>query len=374
MYAVLLAYRPCHRGGDYACHRAGVLGHRAGGAAGVDDVVQQQAAELVAGDDAVFAVGSAHHRAYAVGVGVGADDEVAVHALCQIDREIEALGILGVRALDRREAPVNDHLLLNGVEVLYAEAAQRFGDELVAAAVERGVYYAQVVRDLFDDFLVYRLSHDVFEEYLVSFLADYLDLTLGDSLVKVAGLEAGEDVYRFHLLCDGFGLMGRQLCAVGPVDLVAVIFLGIVACRDVEAGSRAVVQHRKAQLRRRAQRVEEADVYAVCRHDAGRLLGKLHAVETAVVRDDYAAALCVLAVGKDDVCEGLSRVADYVYVHVVQAELHRAAQTCRAEFERGIEAVFYLLLVTGYGIEFLPLFFAECRAVQPALVFFHIGL
>ena len=161
VYAVLLAYRPCHRGGDYACHRAGVLGHRAGGAAGVDDVVQQQAAELVAGDDAVFAVGSAHHRAYAVGVGVGADDEITVHALCQIDREIEALGILGVRALDRREAAVNDHLLLNGVEVLYAEAAQRFGDELVAAAVERRVNYAQVVRDLFDDVLVNRLSHDV---------------------------------------------------------------------------------------------------------------------------------------------------------------------------------------------------------------------
>ena len=90
--------------------------------------------------------------------------------------------------------------------------------------------------------------------------------------------------------------------------------------------------------------------------------------------DDYAAALGVLAVCEDDVCECLSRVADYVYVHVVQAELHRAAQTCRAEFERCIEAVFYLLLVTGYGIEFLPLFFAECRAVQPALVFFHIGL
>ena len=205
-------------------------------------------------------------------------------------------------------------------------------------------------------------------------MADDLYLALGDGLVKVAGLEAGEDVYRFHLLCDGFGLVGRQLCAVGPVDLVAVVFLGVVACRDVEAGRRAVMQHREAQLGRRAQRVEEADVYAVCRHDAGRLLGKLHAVETAVVRDDYAAALCVLAVGKDDVCEGLSRVADYVYVHVVQAELHRAAQTCRAEFERGVEAVFYLLLVTGYGIEFLPLFFAECRAVQPALVFFHIEL
>ena len=109
----------------------------------------------------LYSPSAPHHRAYAVGIGVGADDEIAVHALCQIDREIEALGVLGVRALDRREASVNDHLLLNGVEVLYAEAAQRFGDELVAAAVERRVYYAQVVRDLFDNFLVDRLSHDV---------------------------------------------------------------------------------------------------------------------------------------------------------------------------------------------------------------------
>ena len=369
--AVLLRHHSGHAGGDDAGQGAGVFRQGAGGLLCADHIVQQQHAHLVAADGDILVPG-AHHGADAVGVRVGADNQVAAHLLGQVDGQIEALGIFRVGAFHRGEAAVDNHLLGHGVQVLDAQTLQCLGHQLVAAAVEGGVNNFELVRHSGHGLFVNGLGQNLLKEGLVGLLTQNLDLAGLHGLVKVAGLEAGENVDGLHLLGDGLCLLGRQLGAVGPVDLVAVILLGVVAGGDVQTGGGAVVQHGKAQLRRGAQILENADVDAVCGHDAGGLTGKLAAVETAVSGDGDALAHGLLALGHDDVGKRLGSVADDVDVHVVQSQLHGAAQTGGAELQGGEEAVFDLLLVAGDGVELVPLLLAEGGAVQPALVLFFI--
>ena len=64
-------------------------------------------------------------------------------------------------------------------------------------------------------------------------------------------------------------MVGRKLCTVGPVDLVAVVLLGIMAGSDVDARLTAVFPHGKAQLRRGPQGFKNADMDAVGSTDLG---------------------------------------------------------------------------------------------------------
>ena len=130
--------------------------------------------------------------------------------------------------------------------------------------------------------------------------------------------------------------------------------------------------HGKAQLRRGTQSVKNADMYAVCGHDAGSLVREKLAVVSAVEADGYALFHCVLALGLDDISKGLSRVANDVDIHLMKAQLHRSAQSGRSELERREKAALYFLFIVCYGVELLPFGFAQCGAVQPALVLFLI--
>ena len=104
---------------------------------------------------------------------------------------------------------------------------------------------------------------------------------------------------------------------------------------------------------------------AVCRHDAGSLFRKLCSVQAAVVGDDDAFLLCPLALSRDHIGECLGGMADDVDVHMVQPQLHGAAQTRGAELKRRKEAALDLLLVIFNAVEFLPLLLAERGTVQP---------
>ena len=369
--AVRLADRSGHAGGNDACYRARVLWHGAGGLLRLDDIVEQEYAHLVAGYGDIF-VAAANHGADTVGIWVGSDYQIASDLLCKVDREVEALRIFGVRAGNGREAAVDDHLLRHGVEMLYSQAVQHFGDELIAAAVERRVDDLEFVRNVGDGLLVDSHPEHLLHEQFVGLFAEYLDPAGLYGFVVIAGLEAREHVNGFHLLCNGLSLLRRELRPVGPVDLIAVIFLGVVAGGDIESGCSAVMQDGEAQLRSRAQGLEQAHADAVCSHDAGGLLGEAAAVYAAVMRDGNAALGRVHSLFENDVCKRLSRVADNMDIHVVQAELHRAAETGGAELKRGEETALYLFFVARYGIEFLPFLFAESGAVKPVLILFFV--
>ena len=214
MDAVFLGYLTAHVGGDNGLDEGGVRRHGARLASGGDDVVEQQHTHLVAGDGAILPVLAADHGAHAVGVRVGADDEVAADLLGEVHGEVEALRVLRVGAHDRGEVAVYDHLLRLREQVLHAEAAQRLRHQLVARAVEGRVDYLELVGDLLHDGLVDGHAHDVGEEGLVRLRTDDLDKPACHGLVKAQALHVVEDVELAHLGGDGGGVLRRELGAV----------------------------------------------------------------------------------------------------------------------------------------------------------------
>ena len=158
---------------------------------------------------------------------------------------------------------------VHAVQVLDAQTPQGLRHQLPAAAVERGVDHLEGVGHLGHGLAVVDHGHDLFHKGAVRLLAHDLDETGLHRLLEVHALHAGEDVDLFQLGGDGVGVLGRQLGAVGPVDLIAVVLLGVVAGGDVDARLTAVVADGEAQLRRGPQGFKNADVDAVAGTDLG---------------------------------------------------------------------------------------------------------
>ena len=365
-----------HGARHFGCHdgleRGGVFRQLACALHRADEIVKQQNARLVAGDRLKFALTVAHHDADAVAVGVGAEDKVDVVLLGKVNGEIEALGILRVRGDDRGEVAVDDHLLGHAEKVLDAKLCKRLGYELVAAAVEGRVDELKVARDFFDGIIVVDHAHDVGHEALVAVRAEHRDETLLHRLVKVHGRNARENVDCLEFSCDGGGVLGRQLCAVRPVYLVAVVLLGVVRGGDVDARGAAIFAHGKRKLGRGAQRLKEPDGDAVARHDAGCLARKFRRVVAAVHADGDALLHGGLALCPDHVGKALRRPADHVAVHVVKPHIHRAAQTRGAEFERAVKTVFDLFFVVCDGLELSTFFLAQRGRGEPLFIFLTV--
>ena len=185
-----------------------------GATAGLNDVVQQENAHLVAGNGDILAVSVANHGTHAVRVGVGSDNQVAVDFLCQRHGQIEAFGILGVRADHSGEVPVNYHLFRHREDVLHTQTLQGFRHQLVSAAVEGGVDDPELIGNGCDRTGVDRLLHHFTEEGLVGFFADNRDGAVLYGFFVVTGLIAGEEVGLGHALGNVIGMLRRQLCAV----------------------------------------------------------------------------------------------------------------------------------------------------------------
>src|SRR5699024_10456619 len=98
----------------------------------------------------------------------------------------------------------------------------------------------------------------------------------------------------------------------GPVDLVAIVLLRVVAGGDVDARRRTVVDDAEGKLRRGPQRVEYPHPDAVGRHDARGLARKLLAVQAAVVADHHTLFAGFLALVLYHRREGLRRPPYYV--------------------------------------------------------------
>ena len=361
-----------HLGGDNGFQHHGVFRQLAAALHGPVQVIAQQHAGLVAADRLELALLVADHDAHTVAVRVGAYDEVGLHLVGQRNSQIEALGVLRIGRHHRGEITVNDHLLRHAVQMLDAQTGQGLRHQLVAAAVEGGIHHLEGIRHPGDGIVVVDHSHNVGHELAVGLVAHGLDEPSLDGLVEVHPLHAGKDIDFLQLRGDGGGVVGRQLRAVLPIDLIAVVLLGVMAGGDVDARLAAVLPHGEAQLRCGTQRLEDAHMDAVGGAYLGGGPGKLHGVMAAVHADGHAPLPGVLALGADHVGKALGGPADDVHVHLVQAHLHGAPQSRRAELQRAVEPALDLLLVPGDGLQLLHLIRRQCAALQPLLIFTHV--
>ena len=255
--------------------------------------------------------------------------------------------------------------------MLDAQAGQRFGNQLVAGAVEGGIHHLEAVRHFGNGFLVIDLSHNVGKKLLVGFSSQHLNDSGPDSLLIIHALDIVEDVDFAKPFRNGVGMMGRQLGAVLPVDLIAVILFGIVAGGDVDPRLAAVLPDSEAQFGSGTQRLKNPHMNAVGGADFRRGSGKFHGVIPAVHADRHAPFFSFLPFGADHVGKALGGPADHVDVHVMQTGIHRAPQPGRSKLQGAVKAGFDFLGIVFDGRKLTPLRFAQGGAGQPFLIFFH---
>ena len=167
-------------------------------------------------------------------------------------------------------------------------------------------------------------------------------------------------------------MLRRQLCAVLPVRLVAVVLLRVVRRGDVDARDAAEVADGERKLRRGAHTVKDADGDAVGREDRRGGLGKQRRIVAAVVCNDDAAAHGVRALERDHLRHALRRLCDGVDIHLVESCAHRAAQTARAELQVAEEAHLDLVAVACDRFQLAAAVRIQLRLMQPALIILRI--
>ena len=190
-------------------------------------------------------------------------------------------------------------------------------------------------------------------------------------LFKIHGLDILEEIKRIHFFCYHISLLGRKLRAVLPVNLVAVVLLGVMGRRDIDAYNRTVIANRKRQLRGGAQFVIQFDLDAVCCKDAGRLPGKFWREMAGIIRNCNAALHGFRAILPNQVRKALGRCADRETVHAVQARAEHAAQARGAERQGRKKAILNLLFIAANCFQLCALLRSQRVRRQPAFVFGH---
>ena len=329
------------RGGDDGLDGDGVLRHGALLDAACADVVQQQSAHLVAGDQLIAAVRTLHGDAHAVGVGVGGQHQVCTGLGGEVEAQLQGIEDLRVGVRAGGKVAVGILLLRHDGDVGDAHIVQDVGDRHQTGAVQGAVDQLQASR------LAQARAHltclDGSIEGVLAVVAHKADEALLDTLCKGDVLCAGEDIGLLDLIVDDSGGVIGHLAAVGAVGLVAVVLGRVVRSCDHDARVALVVTGGKAQGGDRHQRVVDAHLDAVRCQDPGSRLGKDVALEAAVVADGHG---LIAALRLDPVCQTLRGLTHDVDVHTVGASAQHAAQAGGAKLQRNGEAVLDLVVIS----------------------------
>ena len=167
----------------------------------------------------------------------------------------------------------------------------------------------------------------------VHLAADNLDELLAGSKLHLV------DSHLVDLVDDASVVGRKNLGAVVPVGLVAVVLAGIMAGGDVHTGLGAELTDGEGYLRRGAQTLKEIDLDTVGREDVGTSLGKEARVVAAVMAHNHGEVAAAGECLKDIVGKTLGGHAHNVAVHAVGAGSHDAAQSTGAELKVLVEGV-----------------------------------
>ena len=357
------------RGGDDGLDGDGIFRHGTLLDAACADVIQQQSAHLVAGDQLIAAVRTLHGDTHAVSVGVGGQHQVGAGLGGEVEAQLQSLEDLGVGVGAGGEVAVGVLLLRHDGDIGDAHVVQNVGDRHQTRTVQRAVDQLQAGG------LAQARAHltclDGGVEGVLAVVAHKADEALLDAFGKGDVLCAGQDIGLLDLVVDDGGGVIGHLAAVGAVGLVAVVLGGVMRSGDHDARIALIVTGGKAQGRDRHQSIINAHLDAVCGQNAGGSLGKDVALQAAVVADGHGLAA---ALGLDPVCQALGGLTHDVDVHAVGASAQHAAQAGGAELQCNGKAVLDLVVVSlDLGQLRLQICVLQIRC-QPALILILIHI
>ena len=369
LHAVLCRHRGGHIGGDDGGHSHRMLRHGAQCLAGAADVVQQNDAHLVAGDEPVAALAVGHGGAAAVTVRVGAQQKIRVYFVAQFQPLLHGFPDLRVRVGAGGEVAVRLFLLRHHGHMGDAQLCQQLFHAFQTGAVQRSVHQLQIGGACT---IAHTLGVDGIHKVVQTFLAAVFDLALGKGCVKVRRLY-GKAVYCFNGGKDLCCHLKGDLAAVCAVDLVAVVLGGVVAGGDAHACAAAVVPHRPAQCRGGLQTRVDVRLDAVSSQNSRRFFCEHIALDAAVVADGH---LLGQVGGVQIVGKPLGCLADVVDVHPVGACADDTTETTGAEFQLPVKTVGDGILVACNAVQFVGKVGRHPGLGKPAVIllfdsFFH---
>ena len=327
------------------------------------NIIQQQHTRLVAGQQLVLPCLVLDGNTHAVTVGVGRQQQVGVALLGIFHAQRHCFLDLRVGVGAGREVAVRLLLLIDHRNVGVAHLLQSACHRLQTGAVQRAVHDSHILID----FLAKqnRLALDLLHECGVDLVRDVLDAAVCHTCFKIAGLDIGKDVQLLDLsqnFCCG---LGGDLTAVRAVDLIAVVFAGVVGRRHHNTGRGVQIASCKGHGRNWHQNRPDIHLDAISSKHPGGNFCKHIALDTAVITDGHR-RLCKILF--QIVCQTLRGLCHRVNVHPVGASADDAAQAARAKCKVTIECILDFGVIQRF--QFCH-YVGICGGIcQPAFVFF----
>ena len=248
------------------------------------DIVHQKRAYLVAVEKNKFALCVFNSNAHTVAVGVSAYYYIAAQFVCKRDTQLKRVGLFGIGHNNRGKLRIGIFLFLYD-RYGYAHLGKHSRNGNISRTVYRRIYDFDILAHL-----LYCLGRERKLGYLSivlivktlannrNMLAEFVSVLTRYTVVIFARYlfpvktEVRGFVYIFYYLCR---CLGRHLRAVLAVNLVAVVFLGIVAGGNHYARYAIELSYRKRAHRHGAHVFKQKYLYAVgCQHSC-RGEGKL---------------------------------------------------------------------------------------------------
>ena len=355
------------RGGNQGFDGNRILRHGALLDSALADIIQQQNAHLVAGNQLIGAVRAADGNAHPVGIRVGGQHQVGTGLLGQLQTQAQSLKNLRVGIGAGGEIAVGILLLGDNGNVRNADVVKYPGDRHQAGAVQGRIHQlqprgcAQAGTD--------RAGLDGIVQSFLAVLAHIGNEPLGLPFLEGHPGGAGENIGFLNLGVHHRGGIVRHLAAIGAVGLVAVVFGRIVRGGNHDTGVGMVIAGGKGQSGHGHQRVINAHFDAVGGQNAGGLPGKHVGIDPAVVGNGNR---LTAPLGFDPVGKTLGGLPHHINIHPVGARAQDSPEACGAEFQCHGEPLLDLILLTRDFLQFPGQGRILQRSGAPTLIILHV--
>ena len=211
----------------------------------------EEGAGLVAVQGHIAASAVGRLNGHAVRIGICRDEDLRAGLLPEFFRQGKGFRILRIGVGHRREIRIRVLLLCHDVKTGEPPRCRHLHHGYAPGAVQRGVddRHRQVqllIRAL-------RKRKDIGQIAAIHLLSQHGDQPPPLRLFQRDPPERVEHVKFFDPVQHPVGDFSRDLCAVLPVDLISVIFPGVMACGHIDARHRAQFPDRIGELRRGPQ-------------------------------------------------------------------------------------------------------------------------
>ena len=335
---VVLRNPVSQRRGNNAAYHNGPFRNILSGRPGLEDIVHQQTAQLVAGELPIAALSVRNGDGHAVAVRVGSQNHVAGSVLCHLVAFIQSCIRFRIGILTGLEIAVGLLLHLNDCDI-DSQAPQNLPHRLITGAAQRGI--DDVKARFGNHFRLHSLSQNCLVVPLPQGLVDVVNQAAGSVIFE--GICLRNKVRNLaDFLGDHCGRFISHLAAVRSVALNPVICAGVVAGGNHNTTTAAQLPNRIGQHGGRCQTVIKIGGNPLlCKRHCTNLSKQLGIVPGVVANGSFLGQIRFRKPGG----HALGRSAYSVDIQPVAACTHDTTHTCRTELQVAAKPALEFLLV-----------------------------